>query len=278
MRIKNQSAVVTGAGSGIGLAVACALIQGGIKAIGLVDQKPDIKELAGRIAAAYPGVSVFPELGDTTDEKFRQAVFDELEDGVGQPVTICVPAAGITRDEAAVKVENGSAELYPAALFQQVINVNLQAPYYWVLEMGSRIISKRCVSGNGLWHAEEGDTGCGVFIGSISAGGNPYQGSYGATKAAEEALAKGLAREWARYGIRTKIVHPGFVKTPMTDVMDRELVAKLLKQTYLGRLIEPAEIAEGIIHLIQSSPTLVLDMSGGFIPAFSLPNPCLATV
>jgi len=137
MFIKDKTAVVTGAGSGIGRAVAVELAQRGAGTVAMVDRCDAVRQVASTINAPDEGrARAIPFVGDVTDDAFRGAVLDEITTKYGVP-SICVPAAGITRDKLAVRLdkETGTAILYPMEDFMQVLKVNLVAPTYWALEM-----------------------------------------------------------------------------------------------------------------------------------------------
>src|SRR4029077_17383497 len=132
-------------------------------------------------------------------------------------VTMCVPAAGITRDSLAVRIdkETGKARIYPAELFKHVIDVNLVAPVYWALEMIGRIAENRAARGLKKWEPIEGMQGAIVFIGSVSSQDNRGQISYASTKAGLEGAAATIMKEAIFYGVRCGLIHPGFTDTPM---------------------------------------------------------------
>jgi 3-oxoacyl-[acyl-carrier protein] reductase len=101
-------------------------------------------------------------------------------------VNICVPAAGITRDALAVKIdkETGKPVIYPTKTFREVMEINLIAPVYWALEMVARIAEDRKRRGLGRWEPSEEKLGrTVVFIGSVSSQGNKGQISYATSKA-----------------------------------------------------------------------------------------------
>jgi len=257
VNIKGQVAVITGAGSGIGQAVAVSLAKRGVKALGLVDRNESVRTVAEMINEENgDGKKIAePFLGDTTDEVFQKQTFDRIGGEYGTP-TICVPAAGITRDEIAAKIDKvtGRAVLYPRDTFRLVVEVNLIAPIYWALEMVGRIAEARHRSGLGRWKPEEGIQGSVVFIGSISSQGIPGQIAYSSTKAGLEGAEATLTKEAIFHGVHAAIVHPGFTNTPMVRVLGEEYIKKnILPYTRLGRLIEPSEIAEAICFLISNS-------------------------
>ncbi len=218
MDIRGQIAIVTGAGSGIGEAIAVRLAQRGVKALGLVDRTESVYTVADGINVASGGGQKLAEpfVGDVTDALFKTQTFDRMVAQYGTP-TICVPAAGITRDQLAVKVdkETGRAVLYPRETFRLVVEVDLIAPVYWALEMIGRIAEARHRRGLGRWKTEEGIQGSVVFISSISAHGNPGQIAYSSVKAGLDGAEATLAKEAIFYGIHSAVIHPGFTDTPM---------------------------------------------------------------
>jgi NAD(P)-dependent dehydrogenase (short-subunit alcohol dehydrogenase family) len=170
--------------------------------------------------------------------------------------TICIPAAGITRDRFAVKVDKatGRPDVYPVELFREVVEVNLIAPVYWALEMVARIAADRAAAGLGRWRPEEGTQGTIILIGSISSQGIPGQLAYSSAKAGLEGAAATLAKEATYYGVRSAVIHPGFTDTPMVRALGEDYIrTHILPYTQLKRLIRPDEIADAIYFLISNS-------------------------
>ena len=255
MEIKDKVAVITGAASGIGHAVCLELAIRGIKAIGMVDMNDEVTKAAEKINRDAKTEIAFPFIGDTTDSEFRIRVFNDLIKQNGM-VSICVPCAGITRDALAVKVnkETGKAEIYPIEKFRQVVEVNLIAPTYWAMEMIARIAEDRASKGLKKWHPDERIQGTVIFIGSISSQGNKGQVSYASTKAGLEGAAATLTKEAMFHGVRCGVIHPGFTDTPMVRALGEEYIEKyILKDTQLGRLIRPTEIADAICFMVSNS-------------------------
>lgn len=268
MKIENRVAVVTGAASGIGNAVADRLVRGGATAVAMVDLTDNIFAAAARVNADAGREAAFPFQGDVTDSGFRTEVFHRMGDhGV---VRICVPAAGILRDAMAVKVdrETGKTELYDENLFRQVLEVNLMHPVYWTMEMLAGIASDRARQGLGRWTSAEEFQGSAVIIGSVSCRGNRGQVSYSSAKAGLNAAAKTLNIEGAYFGVQAKALHPGFVATPMVEQLpDGMFEEHLRKLIPIDRKIEPSEIADAVVALIEnpivSGPVWA---DGGFPP------------
>src|SRR5512144_2418311 len=121
MEFTNRVAVITGGGSGIGRAVAAAMARRGVAAVALVDMSEAVEDVAEKLNAEAGRVFAIPFQGNTTDEKFRASVFDAISRKYGA-VSMCVPAAGITRDDLAIRVDkvSGKAHIYPLEQFKLV--------------------------------------------------------------------------------------------------------------------------------------------------------------
>lgn len=254
-KIYDKVAIVTGAASGIGAAVVEQLAEHQARAVILVDRSDATVEVAKAINEASGRPVALAKIGDTTSEVFRRRVFDEVISEHGVP-SICVPAAGITRDRLAVKLDKntGKADIYRLEDFRLVTEVNLVAPIFWALEMVARIAEDRYRKGKGRWEPEEGIQGTVVFIGSVSSQGNKGQISYAVSKAGLEGAAATLMKEAIYHGVRCGVIHPGFTDTPMVRAMGEEHIAKhVLPYTQLRRLIRPEEIADAICFMISNS-------------------------
>ncbi|MCG8449358.1 MAG: SDR family oxidoreductase [Pirellulales bacterium] len=255
MEIKGKIALITGAASGIGQAVSRELVKRNAEKVVLVDRSDSAYELAESINAQYGREAAIVKIGDTTNDTFRTKVFDEVGADYGV-VSICVPAAGITRDALAVRMnkETGRAEPYSITTFREVTEVNLISPIYWAIEMVVRIAEDRTERGKRRWQPEEQVQGSVVFIGSVSSQGNKGQIAYAVSKAGLEGAAATLMKEAMFYGVRCGIIHPGFTDTPMLRALGEEYIDKnVLPFTQLRRLIRPEEIADAICFMISNS-------------------------
>jgi NAD(P)-dependent dehydrogenase (short-subunit alcohol dehydrogenase family) len=255
MKIEGKVAVVTGAASGIGEAVARELARRPVKALLAIDRSPSVVQVARTINEVVGRSLVEAAVGDATDAEFRSRCFDQIVIKHGR-CNILVPAAGITRDALAVKIDkdSGKATIYPLPTFREVTEVNLIAPVYWALEMVARIAEERRRRSLGRWEPDEKLWGTIVFIGSVSSQGNKGQIAYAASKSGLEGAAATLTKEAIFHGVRCCVIHPGFTDTPMVRALGDEYIAKnILPSTQLRRLIRPSEIADAICFLIANS-------------------------
>jgi 3-oxoacyl-[acyl-carrier protein] reductase len=254
MDIQGRVAVVTGAAGGIGRAVALELARRGARTVAMVDAVACVASAAEDINHQADHSIALPFRGDTTDATFRRHVFDALSQS--GPVSICVPAAGITRDALAVRLDKatGQAHIYSEDLFREVLEVNLVAPIYWVLEMVARVAEHRFRAALPRWQPSEEIQGVGVLIGSVSSQGNKGQISYATTKAGLEGAAATLMKEAIFHGVRCAVIHPGYTDTPMVRGLGDEFIQRnILPYTQLGRLVRPDEIADAICFMISNS-------------------------
>jgi 3-oxoacyl-[acyl-carrier protein] reductase len=253
--IKGHVAVITGAAGGIGRALALDMARRGAAGIALVDFSDRVVQLAREINTQAGRDLAIAYCGDTTDTGFRQEVYRDVTGKLGVP-RICVPAAAITRDALAVRIDRqtGQVVIYPIEDFRKVVEINMIAPVYWAIELVAGIAKDRASRGLKRWQPEEGLQGAIVFLGSIASVGNVGQISYSSTKAGLEGAASTLTAEAMYYGVRCSVIHPGFTDTPMVRALGEEFIrTKVLPQTQLKRLIRPEEIADAICFMLTNA-------------------------
>lgn len=254
MDIKSKVALVTGAAGGIGLSIASFLLRKQVRAIGLVDISPACLDIAESLKNTTDHSNIKAFTGDVCDPAFRETVFRTMEAEFG-PVEICVPAAGILRDGLAVRpgADSKDVALYRLEDFRQVIDVNLVHPTYWAMETIAGIARRNGLNGAGGWHDGMAIQAVNILIGSVSSRGNRGQISYSAAKSGLCGASVTLNKEGLYHGVLTKIIHPGFVDTPMVDQVDPDYFDNHLKPDIgLGRKIHPDEIAECIGSMIEN--------------------------
>ena len=257
MNLEGKVAVITGGASGIGRSTCQLLARERVKAVGVVDMIPDIEAVCADMNREAEREVMIPFRGDVVDSNFRDSVFTELERRF-EKVSLCVPAAGITRDRLSVKLDqtNGTVkpDIYSESDFRRVIDVDLVAPIYWALRTVASVAMDRSKRKVGKWTHDQSVQGAIVLIGSVSSVGNRGQISYATAKAGLEGGQATLSKEAIYYGVRCAIIHPGFTDTPMVRSMGEDIIREhVLPNTQLGRLIRPEEIANAILFLLKNS-------------------------
>jgi len=243
--LKDQVALVTGAGRGIGRAIALALARHGADLI-ISDILPDlasstadeVKTLGRKFLAVACDVSKFEDC---------QHMINAGRDAFGK-IDILVNNAGITRDNLIMRM---SEEEWDA-----VLSVNLKSVFN-CCKAGSRLMLKQ------KW-------GRIINISSVvGLMGNAGQTNYAASKAGIIGLTKSLAKEFASRNITVNAVAPGFIKTKMTEVLKQEAREALIKMIPLGRLGEPEDVANAVLFLASPLASYitgqVLTVDGGMV-------------
>jgi NAD(P)-dependent dehydrogenase (short-subunit alcohol dehydrogenase family) len=257
MELTNKVAVITGGASGIGRAACLKLAEEEVKAIGVVDVQSDTVAACAEMNRQLGRAIMIPYRGDVVDAGFRESVFADLESRFGV-VSLCIPAAGITRDRLSVKIVGGNgslaANIYSEEDFRRVLDIDLVAPIYWALRTVASVGMDRARRSLKQWTPTESMQGAIVLIGSVSSAGNRGQIAYATAKAGLEGAQATLATEAVFHGVRCAIIHPGFTDTPMVRALGERLIQEqILPNTQLRRLIRPEEIAGAICFMLKNS-------------------------
>ncbi len=243
--LKDKTAVVTGAASGIGLATARRFLDEGARVIA-VDLRPLSETgLAAALGAEdAPGARVRYVAADVASAQGLTAVAEAMEGGVD----VLVNNAGITRDASVGKLSVDD--------WDKVIAVNLTA----VFRLSQAAAAKMKVQKHG------------VILNAASVvahTGNFGQSNYVASKAGVIGLTKTLARELGRSNVRVNAVAPGFVETPMTAPVPQSVLAAMSERTPLQRLAKPEEIAAVYAFLASDDASYitgaVINVDGGLV-------------
>ena len=250
MDVRSRTVVVTGAGRGIGRAIALRLAKSGAN-LGLFDlNEQDLQQTrelcaAESVQARCYRVNVSDE-ADVTEAMTGVAKDFGRLDGL-------VNNAGIVRDGLLLKVKDG-AVVGKMSLDQwnAVIDVNLSGVFLCAREAAARMV-------------EGGNGGVIVNISSISRVGNAGQTNYSAAKSGVESMSVVWAKELARYGIRVAAVAPGFTHTDILAAMRPEVLDKLTAPVPLKRLGQPEEIAHAVQFIFENDffTGRCLDIDGG---------------
>jgi 3-oxoacyl-[acyl-carrier protein] reductase len=250
MQLQSRTVVITGAGRGIGRALALQFAGCGAD-IALLDlNQTDLDESRTQVEAK--GVKARTYIVDVSKEDQVIQTFDRVLQDFGR-FDVIVNNAGILRDALLVKAKDGvlSAKM-SLAEWQAVINVNLTGVFLCGREGAERMIR----AGNG---------GVIINISSISRHGNAGQSNYAAAKAGVAALAVVWAKELARYGIRAAAIAPGFTHTDILASMRPEVLEKVLAPVPLHRLGQPEEIAHTAQYIVENDffTGRCIDIDGG---------------
>lgn len=227
-------ALVTGAGSGIGLATAELLGRHGA-AVALLDRRPDaLSEAASRVG----GTAVIADVGDpgSVAEGVRAA-----SRALGGPIDVLVNAAGIYRIAPLLELDSTG--------WDEVLDVNLRGSFL----VAAEVVRDLVAAGTG---------GAVVNVASIAAlvaDDVEPAAHYNASKAGVIALTKQMAVEWAAHGVRANAVCPGVIDTPMLRMMDDPEAGRayLDSRVPLGRLGRPEEVAAVIGFLTSDAASYV---------------------
>lgn len=219
--LSGKTAMVTGAGRGIGKAIALTLAKYGADvAINYNGSEERARETAEEIIAM--GRKAILVKASVASQEEVTAMFQKVTEEFGK-LDILVNNAGITRDNLAVRMSEEE--------FDQVIDTNLKGAFFCMKQAGILMMKKRY--------------GRIVNISSISGvHGNPGQMNYCAAKAGVIGMTKCLAKELAGRNVTVNAIAPGYIDTEMTAVLPEKVKEAVLAQVPLKRMGKTEEIAE----------------------------------
>lgn len=232
--MEGKVALVTGAGRGIGKAIALALAaQGAFVIVNYNGSKERAEEVVRQIKE---------QGGDGVSYQCNVASFSETEAMIKdliktyQRIDILVNNAGITRDNLIMKMSEED--------FDRVLETNLKGTFNTIRHVSRQMIKQRA--------------GKIVNIASVSGVlGNAGQANYAASKAGVIGLTKTMARELASRGITVNAVAPGFVNTEMTEVLAESIKEQVTGQIPLRRFGEAEEIAQAVVFLASDAASYI---------------------
>lgn len=250
MQLGNKVVAVTGAGRGIGRAIALAFAARGAEIAALDIDGAALAETCAQCEARGARAKAYET--DVTDELQVAQSLDAVVANSAR-LDVLVNNAGITRDALLVKALDGAIiSKMSLAQWQAVIDVNLTGVFLCGREAAERMIR--------LGHG-----GLIINISSISREGNAGQTNYSAAKSGVAAMTVVWAKELARYGIRSAAIAPGFCATEILAAMKPEMLARVKAAIPLRRLGNPAEIADTAIFIAENEFVTgrVIEVDGG---------------
>ena len=252
-RLRGRVAVVTGAGSGIGLASARRLAEEGARVVAV-----DVDEVSGRAAAAeVDGLFV---RADVSSEEDVRSAFAEVYETCGA-IDVSLHNAGVSPPA------DDSILSTPTDVWQHVQDLNLRSVY---------LCCKHVIP-----YMQRAGRGSVINVASFVAvvGSATSQVSYTASKGGVLAMSRELGVQFAREGLRVNALCPGPVRTPMLDELfasDPERAARRLVHVPVGRFAEPEEIAAAVAFLASDDASFVTAstflVDGGISAAYVTPE------
>lgn len=221
MEFSGKTVLVTGAGQGIGAAIAQHFMRASAT-VYLIDINPEpLERWVGKFRSLPGPATVIA--GDVTQQEFVRSAVETILAKEGK-IDILVNNAGIIRDNYITRI---SAEDWDS-----VLGVNLKGPFLLCRDVAP--------------HMRDKNYGKIVNIISRSWLGNPGQSNYSASKGGLVSLTRTLALELAKFGINVNGVSPGFIDTPMTRGLPEKVRQHLLRQQPTGKMGRPEDIAEAV--------------------------------
>jgi 3-oxoacyl-[acyl-carrier protein] reductase len=244
-QLANQVAVVTGAGRGIGRAIALKFAQEGADVVCVSRTAENSEKVANEVRAL--GRKAWAVAVDVSDSNAVAAAAEKILADAGK-VDILVNNAGVTKDGLLMRMSDAD--------WDAVLNTNLKGAFSFTKAFTRAFAKQR--------------SGRIINISSvIGLMGNAGQCNYAASKAGLIGFTKSVARELASRGVTCNAIAPGFIETDMTSVLNEEMKTGLLKQIPLNSFGQADDIANAALFLASAGARYVtgqvLTVDGGMV-------------
>ncbi|MFC4766741.1 SDR family NAD(P)-dependent oxidoreductase [Effusibacillus consociatus] len=234
-RLDDKVALVTGAGRGIGRALAIGLAEAGSDVAILARTMEDLEKVAGEILKL--GRKAYPLQANITQRADVEAAVETVMDQAGK-IDILVNNAGMNIRSQALEVTDEE--------WDTIMNTNLKSAF-----LMSQVVARRMK-----------ETGGGKILNIASVGGAVALRTgvaYGASKAALMHMTRILSTEWAKYGINVNSIGPWYFKTPLTEKLlnDPQYLGEILDRTPLKRVGELEDLVGPAVFLASDASNYV---------------------
>ena len=236
-RLEGKVVLVTGSARGIGRAIVEKLAAHGAKMVISCDMGE----------TSYEQANVVHKILNVTDREAIKTFIDEVEKEYGK-IEVLVNNAGITKDGLLMRMSEDQ--------WDAVIDVNLKGVFNMTQAVSKSMLKAR--------------KGSIINMASVvGLHGNPGQTNYAATKGGVIAMSKTWAKEFGSRSVRSNCIAPGFIQTPMTDILPEDVIKGMLDATPLGRLGQVEDIANAVLFLASDESSFitgeVLSVAGGLM-------------
>ena len=238
--VKGKTALVTGAGKGIGKASAIALAEAGADLIILSRTKSDLEKVKKQIIKIKRKCTIYD--CDISNFEDLKLVFNKIS-----KIDILVNNAGTNRPEYFTKIDKEDMDY--------VVDLNLKAAFH-VAQMASKLMIKaknrKSIGGSIINISSQ--------LGKVGA---PKRSIYNMTKFGIEGLTRGMALDLAKDNIRVNTVCPTFVETPMVKKFfkDKKFKTQMINNIPLGRLATESDIATAVVYLASNASSMITGSS-----------------
>ncbi|NOL50432.1 SDR family NAD(P)-dependent oxidoreductase [Pelistega europaea] len=236
--IDGKVALITGAGNGIGLAIAHAFAVNGVKLVLIDIDAHALQETEDALKVVNPKVEIVSYPLSVTDENAVNQAVDDAVKHYGR-IDILINNAGVSMNKPTLELTGEE--------WRRAIDINVNGVFYFARAVGK-------------YMTQQHD---GVILNMASMYGvvaAPERAAYCASKASVAMLTKVLAVEWANQGVRVNAIAPGYIKTALVDDLvarGRMDLAALTKRTPVGRLGEIHEIAQLALFLVSKNASFI---------------------